>query len=166
MRQMAKDDLVLFYHSGKAKELVCLAKVAKPAYPDPTAAEGDWSAFDLQAIKVLAQTISLKRIKPIPRSNPCISFAIPDFRRCPSTQKNSNACWTSPKQVFESFLRVRKNNSHRAWSTRCLHRHGSPQPGVRQTDYRLVPASRGTRATRPDRLVRPSARTYRRCLLR
>ena len=80
MRQMAKDDLVLFYHSGKAKELVCLAKVAKPAYPDPTAAEGDWSAFDLQAIKVLAQTISLKMIKPIPRSNPCISFAIPDFR--------------------------------------------------------------------------------------
>lgn len=66
MRQMAKDDLVLFCHSGKAKELVRLAKVAKPAYPDPTAAEGDWSAFDLQAIKVLAQTVSLKKIKADP----------------------------------------------------------------------------------------------------
>ncbi|MDG2255137.1 MAG: EVE domain-containing protein [Opitutaceae bacterium] len=66
MRQMAKDDLVLFCRSGKAKELVRLAKVAKPAYPDPTAAEGDWSAFDLQAIKVLAQTISLKKIKADP----------------------------------------------------------------------------------------------------
>jgi predicted RNA-binding protein with PUA-like domain len=66
IRQMAKGDLVLFYHSGKAKELVGLAKVAKAAYPDPTAAEGDWSAFDIQPIKELAQTVSLKTIKADP----------------------------------------------------------------------------------------------------
>lgn len=63
MREMSKGDLVLFYHSGKAKELVGLAKVAKAAYPDPTAQEGDWSAFDIRAVKTLKRPVSLKEIK-------------------------------------------------------------------------------------------------------
>jgi len=66
MRQMAKGDLVLFYHSGKAKELVGLAKVAKTAYADPTATDGDWSAFDIQAIKSLEAPVSLKTINADP----------------------------------------------------------------------------------------------------
>lgn len=67
MREMSKGDLVLFYHSGKAKELVGLSKVAKSAYPDPTAKEGDWSAFDLQAVKSLNRAVTLKEIKADPR---------------------------------------------------------------------------------------------------
>lgn len=67
MREMSKGDRVLFYHSGKDKELVGLAKVAKAAYPDPTTKEGDWSAFDLQAVKTLKQPVTLKKIKADPR---------------------------------------------------------------------------------------------------
>lgn len=67
MREMSKGDLVLFYHSGKAKEVVGLAKVTKSAYPDPTATEGDWVAFDIQAMKSLKQTVSLKQIKADPK---------------------------------------------------------------------------------------------------
>lgn len=67
MREMSKGDLVLFYHSGKAKELVGLAKVAKSAYPDPTAKEGDWSAFDLRAVKSLSRAVTLKEIKADPK---------------------------------------------------------------------------------------------------
>jgi len=63
MREMSKGDLVLFYHSGKAKELVGLAEVAKAAYPDPTAEEGDWSAFDIRAVKTLKRPVTLKEIK-------------------------------------------------------------------------------------------------------
>ena len=63
MRKMAKGDLVLFYHSGKAREIVGLARVAKAAYPDPTATDGDWSAFDIEAIKSLDRAVSLKEIK-------------------------------------------------------------------------------------------------------
>ncbi|MBN11898.1 MAG: ubiquinol-cytochrome C reductase [Opitutaceae bacterium] len=59
MREMSKGDLVFFYHSGKAKELVGLAKVAKSAYSDPTATEGDWAAFDLKAMKSLKQPVTL-----------------------------------------------------------------------------------------------------------
>ncbi len=66
MREMARGDLVLFYHSGKAKELVGLAKVARAAYPDPTAKEGDWSAFDIRALKSLKRAVTLKEIKADP----------------------------------------------------------------------------------------------------
>ncbi len=67
MREMSKGDLVLFYHSGKARELVGLAKVAKSAYSDPTAKEGDWAAFDLRAVKSLKKAVTLKEIKADPR---------------------------------------------------------------------------------------------------
>ncbi|MEO6599184.1 MAG: EVE domain-containing protein, partial [Polyangiaceae bacterium] len=43
LRAMKKGDLVLFYHSNEGKEVVGIATVAKEAYPDPTATEGDWS---------------------------------------------------------------------------------------------------------------------------
>jgi predicted RNA-binding protein with PUA-like domain len=67
MREMSKGDLVFFYHSGKAKELVGLAKVAKSAYSDLTATEGDWAAFDLRAVKSLKQPVTLQQIKADPR---------------------------------------------------------------------------------------------------
>ncbi len=67
MREMSKGDRVLFYHSGKDKELVGLAKVSRAAYPDPTAKEGDWSAFDLQVVKTLKRPVTLKEIKADPR---------------------------------------------------------------------------------------------------
>lgn len=66
MREMSKGDLVLFYHSGKAKEVVGLAKVEKSAYSDPTATEGDWAAFDIRAVKSLKRSVSLKEIKADP----------------------------------------------------------------------------------------------------
>jgi predicted RNA-binding protein with PUA-like domain len=63
LRNMAKGDLVLYYHSGDAKEVVGLAKVEKTAYADPTATEGDWSAVDLRAIKALKHPVPLQTIK-------------------------------------------------------------------------------------------------------
>lgn len=45
MRTIAKGDEVLFYHTGKEKRIVGLARVVKGAYPDPdrpgTTAAGD-----------------------------------------------------------------------------------------------------------------------------
>jgi predicted RNA-binding protein with PUA-like domain len=63
LRQMAKGDLVLFYHSGESKEVVGIARVQRPAYPDPTATEGDWSAVDLNPVKPLKQPVPLNLIK-------------------------------------------------------------------------------------------------------
>ncbi len=63
LRAMARGDLVFFYHSGEGKEIVGIAKVVKPAYPDPTATEGDWSCVDLAPVKPLAKPVALSSIK-------------------------------------------------------------------------------------------------------
>jgi predicted RNA-binding protein with PUA-like domain len=66
LRNMKKDDLVLYYHSRKGLEVVGIAKVQKESYPDPTAEKGDWSAVDLMPVKYLAKAVSLKTIKATP----------------------------------------------------------------------------------------------------
>lgn len=63
LRGMKAGDLVLFYHSGGVKVVVGLAKVVNPAYPDPTAKEGDWSCVDLAPVKALPKPVSLQTIK-------------------------------------------------------------------------------------------------------
>jgi len=63
LRAMKKDDLVMYYHSVSEKSVVGVAKVTREAYPDPTAKEGDWSVVDLKPVKVMAEPVTLERIK-------------------------------------------------------------------------------------------------------
>ena len=67
LRKMKNGDEVLFYHSGEEKAVVGIARVTRPAYPDATAKEGDWSAVDLAPIKSLFQPVTLRQIKSDPR---------------------------------------------------------------------------------------------------
>src|SRR5213083_2065898 len=66
LRAMKKGDLVLFYHSVVGKEVVGIAKVARAAYPDPTADEPGWDCVDLVPMKPLKQPIPLDTIKTAP----------------------------------------------------------------------------------------------------
>ena len=63
LREMKTGDRVLFYHSGKEKAVVGLAEVAKAAYADPTAAEGEWVAVDLKPVKALKNPVPLAAIR-------------------------------------------------------------------------------------------------------
>jgi predicted RNA-binding protein with PUA-like domain len=63
LRGMRKGDRVFFYHSVSEKQVVGIARVAKEAYPDPTATEGDWSCVDLIPIKALTTPVKLDAIK-------------------------------------------------------------------------------------------------------
>ena len=73
LRRMAKDDEVLFYHSGPpspeatarqaTKAVVGIAKVTRTAYRDVTAKEADWSAVDLAPVKKLPRPVTLREIK-------------------------------------------------------------------------------------------------------
>jgi predicted RNA-binding protein with PUA-like domain len=63
---MAKGDEVLFYHSGEDKAVIGIAKVARTAYRDSTAKEGDWSAVDLVPVKALPTPVTLREIKGKP----------------------------------------------------------------------------------------------------
>ena len=63
LRSMKQGDLVLYYHSVSDKQVVGIARVAKEAYPDPTADEGDWVCVDLAPVKALKTPVSLETIK-------------------------------------------------------------------------------------------------------
>lgn len=66
LRTMQAGDWVLYYHSGQAREIVGVARVTEPAFPDPTATEGDWSAVELEAVLALDQPVPLATIKADP----------------------------------------------------------------------------------------------------
>jgi len=63
LRAMRLGDLVLFYHSVSEKQVVGIARVAKEAYPDPTANEGEWSSVDLAPVEALKSPVTLEMIK-------------------------------------------------------------------------------------------------------
>jgi predicted RNA-binding protein with PUA-like domain len=63
LRAMRLGDPVFFYHSVTEKQVVGVARVAKEAYADPTATEGDWACVDLAPLKPLKKPVSLEFIK-------------------------------------------------------------------------------------------------------
>lgn len=66
MRAMQVGDVALFYHSVKERSCVGLMKIVREAYPDHTAAEGDWSMVDVEPIKALKEPVSLSTLKADP----------------------------------------------------------------------------------------------------
>jgi predicted RNA-binding protein with PUA-like domain len=67
LRTMNVGDQVLYYHSVNGKAVVGIAKVTRAAFPDPTAAEGDWSAVELAAVHAVKPPVKLEQIKREPR---------------------------------------------------------------------------------------------------
>lgn len=64
LKEMEIDDPILFYHSGKKKEIVGLAKVSLSAFPDPEDKEGKgWLAVKIKPVKALSRTLGLAEIK-------------------------------------------------------------------------------------------------------
>ena len=67
LKAMRKGDAVLYYHSVVGKEVVGVAKVAREAYPDPTAdPAGGWVCVDLVPSKPLTAPVSLETVKADP----------------------------------------------------------------------------------------------------
>jgi predicted RNA-binding protein with PUA-like domain len=62
---MAVGDRVLFYHSHD-KEIVGIASVTRPAFPDPTADDARWLAVELAALEPLPAPVTLDEIKADP----------------------------------------------------------------------------------------------------
>jgi predicted RNA-binding protein with PUA-like domain len=63
MREMSVGDAVLFYHSGKSREVVGIMKVTKAAYQDPTTDDDRWLAVDVEPLAELKRPVSLAQIK-------------------------------------------------------------------------------------------------------
>ncbi len=65
LRAMKRGDVLLFYHSNIGLEIVGLAKVVRPAYPDPTTSD-DWSAVDVAPVEAFTTPVTLAAVKAHP----------------------------------------------------------------------------------------------------
>jgi predicted RNA-binding protein with PUA-like domain len=63
LRAMRAGDPVFVYHSGDAKSVMGIARVIKPAFPDPTADEDGWVAVELAPVAPFKQPVALAQIK-------------------------------------------------------------------------------------------------------
>lgn len=63
LRAMLPGDLCFFYHSGKAKEIVGIARVCKPFYPDSSDESGKCCMVDIEAVSEFRHPVSLARLK-------------------------------------------------------------------------------------------------------
>lgn len=69
LKAMKKGDQVFFYHSNEGLEIVGIAEVAKPAYPDPSDKTGKFVMVDLAPVKPLKTPVTLAQIKDDERLN-------------------------------------------------------------------------------------------------
>jgi predicted RNA-binding protein with PUA-like domain len=100
LRKMRKDDEVLFYHSGEGKAVIGIARVTRPAYHDPTAKEGDWSAVDLAPIKSLRRPVLLREIKANSR-----------LKRIPLVQQSRLSVMPLAESEFRAILDMAKQGA-------------------------------------------------------
>lgn len=63
LRGIRKGDRIFYYHTGKEKAVVAVARAASDAYPDPSDREGKWYVFDVTPEKRLASPVTLAAIK-------------------------------------------------------------------------------------------------------
>ncbi len=63
MRSMKPGDEAFFYHTGKEKAIVGIARVETTAYPDPNANEVRIVVFDLSPVRRLRKPVTLGNIK-------------------------------------------------------------------------------------------------------
>ena len=66
LKAMRRGDRVLFYESVTTKAVMGVAEVARSAFADATAKEGDWVAVELKAVDALSRPVSLEEIKAEP----------------------------------------------------------------------------------------------------
>ncbi len=66
LKAMKRGDLAFFYHSNIGKEIVGVVRVAREAYPDPSAESGDWVCVDMEAVSPMPRPVTLVEIKATP----------------------------------------------------------------------------------------------------
>jgi predicted RNA-binding protein with PUA-like domain len=97
LRLMKIDDPVFYYHSVNGKAVVGIAKVTKEAFRDPTAAEGDWSAVELTAVKSIEPPVKVDRIKQEPK-----------LANMPLLRNSRLSVMKLTKEEFETILELAK----------------------------------------------------------
>jgi predicted RNA-binding protein with PUA-like domain len=63
LRSIRKGDRILYYHTGKEKAVVGIAKATRDAYPDPADPSGKLFVAELAPVKRLSNPVTLAMIK-------------------------------------------------------------------------------------------------------
>ncbi|MEM2759693.1 MAG: EVE domain-containing protein [Nitrososphaerales archaeon] len=63
MRNMRKNDLVLYYHTGSEKAAIGIAKVISNPYPDPKVKDSSIVVVDIAYLEKLNRPVTLAEIK-------------------------------------------------------------------------------------------------------
>lgn len=63
MRRVQPGDRAFFYHTGKEKAIVGVARVESEAYPDPDAGDEKYVVFDVSPMERLPQPVTLASVK-------------------------------------------------------------------------------------------------------
>ena len=66
LRAIRRGDRVLYYHTGKAKAVVAVARATSDAYPDPKDATGRMFVVDIAPVGPLPRPVTLAEIKADP----------------------------------------------------------------------------------------------------
>jgi predicted RNA-binding protein with PUA-like domain len=87
LRSIKKSDLVFYYHTGKEKAVIGIARAATGAYPDPSDRTGKAHVFDLVAVKKLPRPVTLAEIKADARFRDFPLTYLPRLSVMPVTEK-------------------------------------------------------------------------------
>ena len=63
LRSIRRGDRIFYYHTGKEKSVVAVAKAVTDAYPDPNDAAGKMFVVDIVPEKPLSRPVTLAEIK-------------------------------------------------------------------------------------------------------
>lgn len=63
LRSVKKGDRIFYYHTGKEKAVVGIARAAGNAYPDPADAAGKRHTVDIVPVRALRRPVTLAEIK-------------------------------------------------------------------------------------------------------
>ena len=90
LRSIAKGDKVFYYHTGKEKAVIGIAKATSAAYPDPADRTGKAHVVDLAPVKKLRRPVTLAEIKADRRFRDFPLTYIPRLSVMPVTDQQWN----------------------------------------------------------------------------
>ncbi len=98
LRAIRRGDRIFYYHTGKEKAVVAIARAATDAYPDPGDASGKLYVVDIAAGEQLDRPVTLAAIKADPAFS---SFALVRMARL-SVMPVSDMEWARIEKMAQS----------------------------------------------------------------
>lgn len=87
LRAIRRGDHVFYYHTGKEKAIVAVAKAAGDAYPDPNDADGKLFVVDIVPERALPRPVTLAEIKSDAAFASCPLVRMPRLSVMPVTDE-------------------------------------------------------------------------------